>query len=219
MKELSITTPFSLAYGGAGASYGGLGGAGYSENPTGPMYNDDELTDLLGGSGGCMRGVNTFGINSLKRGTTGIGGHGGGAIEIIAANDIVVGLFGEIRVDGQDGEQSSEGGGGGGSGGAVLLAAGGTVVNYGTISASGGKGGFGGHLHPDKAGGGGSGGRVSVYAESVTIYGNAVVEMNGGACGAFKSYETIQTFQANITLHFAMLCLLMMIASRLLLSV
>eukprot|EP00605_Chrysophyceae_sp_TOSAG23-4_P001786 GSChrysophyteH1.ASY1.ANO1.1975.1 assembled CDS len=204
MSELTITSPFSLAFGGGGGSYGNFGGKGYADNPVGPIYNDDKLTDLIGGSGGSMRGINTFGINALKEGTTGLGGHGGGAIEIIAANDIVVGLYGQLRVDGQDGEQSAEGGGGGGSGGAVLLAAGGTIVNYGTISASGGKGGFGGTNFPHMSGGGGSGGRVSMYAESVTIYGNAIVEVNGGKCGAYKKLGITNTLRANISMHVEM---------------
>ena len=151
--------PFSLAYGGAGASYGGLGGAGYSENPVGYIYNDDRITDLIGGSGGCMRGKSPFEINSAKGPTTGVGGNGGGAIEVVASNDIVIGKYGKFLVNGADGEQSAQGGGGGGSGGAVLIAAGGTVVNQGTVEAKGGLGGFGGNENLDMPGGGGGGGR------------------------------------------------------------
>jgi hypothetical protein len=62
-----------------GGSYGGSGGAGYGINPVGLEYNDKQITDLLGGSGGCMRSVNAFEINSALGPTTGSGGHGGGA--------------------------------------------------------------------------------------------------------------------------------------------
>ena len=205
MSALTITSPFSLAYGGAGASYGGLGGKGYSETPTGPIYNDDKITDLLGGSGGAMRGINVFDVNLVKGQPTGLGGHGGGAIEIIAANDVVIGPYGRLRADGQDAEQSSEGGGGGGSGGAILLAAGGTVVNEGYISARGGKGGFGGFDHPDKVGGGGSGGRVAMFGESVTVMKTAKVDVSGGACGAFREWESVNVLAVNVSMHFEML--------------
>ena len=87
--QLEIMNPFSLAYGGGGASYGGLGGAGYSENPVGYVYNDDRISDLIGGSGGCMRGTSPFEINSAV--TTGVSGDGSGAIEVVASNDIVIG--------------------------------------------------------------------------------------------------------------------------------
>lgn len=198
MRELFITTPFSLAFGGSGASYGGLGGAGYSENPTGAVYNDNKLTDLLGGSGGCMRAKDPFEINSFKGRTSGWGGHGGGAIEIVAANDIVVGTFGKIVVTGGDAEQSSQGGGGGGSGGAVLLAAGGSIVNDGYIDISGGDGGFGGFGHSDMMGGGGSGGRIALYAESVNQ--NGQVNTRGGRCGAYKSAVPETTLVVNVSI-------------------
>lgn len=53
---LQVTTPFSIAFGGAGGSYGGYGGSGYAGLPVGPTYNDERISDLLGGSGGCMVG-------------------------------------------------------------------------------------------------------------------------------------------------------------------
>jgi uncharacterized membrane protein YgcG len=65
MAKLSIERPFSLAFGGGGGSYGGRGGAGYGLNPVGPTYNDEQITDLVGGSGGCMRGIHPFEINSI----------------------------------------------------------------------------------------------------------------------------------------------------------
>ncbi|RYH15908.1 hypothetical protein EON65_30950, partial [archaeon] len=121
---LTIPFPFSLAWGGAGGSYGGQGGAGYGMNPVGPLYNDREMTDLLGGSGGALANGDPFQINAAFGPTIGRGGNGGGAFEFIAANDLTIGSFGQIYAKGGEGEQSSGGGGGGGSGGAIVLASG-----------------------------------------------------------------------------------------------
>jgi len=107
---LRVTSPFSIAFGGAGGSYGGQGGSGYGVNPVGPVYNDNQIYDLVGGSGGCMRGKNPYDINLLLGPVTGLGGHGGGVIEIVGANDVIIGSFGRILARGGDGEQSSEGG-------------------------------------------------------------------------------------------------------------
>ena len=218
-KLLNTPRSFSLAYGGAGASYGGRGGAGYSDNPVGDVYSDEKLTDLLGGSGGCMRTPHPFEINAMKNSVTGRGGHGGGAIEIVAANDIIIGTHGKIIVDGGDGEQSSEGGAGGGSGGSILLAAGGVVVHLGVLSAGGGDGGYGGSgkltdytaeelakIKPGSrefkdlynlAGGGGGGGRVALFAQSIVNQG--VVNLAGGVCGVIKRPVTQTVFNLNAT--------------------
>ena len=92
MQQLLVDRPFSLAYGGAGASYGGSGGRGYADNPTGPIYGKDTIDNLWGGSGGCQRGPHPMEINigpGIR--SYGRGGHGGGAIEIVASNDITIG--------------------------------------------------------------------------------------------------------------------------------
>ena len=197
MAQLWIDQPFSLAFGGGGGSYGGLGGKGYSMNPVGPVYNDNGLSDLIGGSGGCMRGLDPFEINAVRGRSTAWGGHGGGAIEIIAANDVVVGTYGKIVLRGGDAGQSSEGGGGGGSGGAALLAAGGVIINDGLIDLRGGDGGYGGDMHPEYAGGGGGGGRLATFAESIKQ--NAIVNVKGGRCGVYKSVVPELTLLLNVT--------------------
>lgn len=182
---LSVTFPFSLAFGGAGASYGGLGGKGYGENPQGPIYNDRYLADLLGGSGGCMAQADPFAINAALGPVNGLGGHGGGAIEIVAASDLTVGSYGKFIARGGDGQQTSGGGGGGGSGGAILLAAGTVVKVEGTLDVSGGDGGFGGFTSLELAGGGGGGGRIAIYADSVVTT-SATIITSGGRCGVYK---------------------------------
>lgn len=200
LSQLNVTIPFSLAYGGSGGSYGGFGGRGYGRNPVGRVYNDIKINDLYGGSGGCMRSVHPFDINAYLGPVTGIGGSGGGAFELVAANDIVIGSFGNLYFNGGDGEQTSEGGGGGGSGGSILLAAGGTIFHQGVLDASGGQGGYGGRSKRlvqadalDNAyaatmdtvdGGGGGGGRVALFAESITNVG--VMDVSGGKCGIYK---------------------------------
>ena len=215
LSRLNVTRPFSLAWGGGGGSYGGLGGAGYSENPVGPTYSDDTISDLLGGSGGCMRSQHPFAINSFLGPVTGRGGHGGGAIEIVAANDIIIGTYGRVSMSGGDGEQTSQGGGGGGSGGSILLAAGGSVVNEGFLQADGGHGGFGGpgvgnerlreqrelRGEPDAhlAGGGGGGGRIAIFAESIVNTDDAIMSVEGGNCGIYKISNNETVLELNIT--------------------
>jgi len=224
MRELLVDRPFSLAYGGAGASYGGSGGRGYSDNPTGPQYGDQEITDLLGGSGGCMRGPHPMELNigPISR-AYGRGGHGGGAIEFVAANDIIVGHYGKVIMNGGDGEQTSEGGGGGGSGGAIVLAAGGVVENYGVLDVHGGAGGYGGvgkrgqysasqidqfdtdswesKTLDDMAGGGGGGGRIAIYAQSIVSGSTAVENVEGGKCGVKKMMKNNPMVVLNATLR------------------
>lgn len=220
LSKLDIDIPFSLAWGGGGGSFGGLGGRGYGPNPVGPTYSDQRLTDLVGGSGGCMRSAQPFEINSIRGDVMGRGGSGGGAIELIAANDITVGTYGKIIARGGDGEQTSEGGGGGGSGGGILLAAGGVVYVEGELDASGGSGGYGGpgvgtersrasQVHywesqgkaqpPPLAGGGGGGGRIAIFAESITNIGS--LSAAGGKCGIYKIPVNMTVLEVNVTIE------------------
>jgi hypothetical protein len=60
------------------------------------------ITDLLGGSGGAMGDVDTAAIRGYQY-PQGRGGSGGGAIEIIAINDITIGkVTGDRRHLGSD---------------------------------------------------------------------------------------------------------------------
>jgi hypothetical protein len=200
---LNISFPFSLAFGGGGGSYGGYGGRGYGINPVGALYGDRTIPDLLGGSGGSMRTGNPFEINSVLGPVNGRGGHGGGAIELVAANDLTIGTYGRIIMRGGDGEQTSGGGGGGGSGGAILLTSGTIIFMAGELDVTGGRGGFGGPLTQDLAGGGGGGGRIAYYGESITI--NGVNSYAGGACGTLKATVERNVVVLNTSVYMIML--------------
>lgn len=203
LNLLNVSFPFSLAWGGAGGSHGGLGGRGYGINPTGPVYGDLTIPDLLGGSGGCMRSVHPFEINAVLGPTSGSGGHGGGAIELIAANDLTIGTFGRILMRGGDGEQTSGGGGGGGSGGTILLTSGTTILMEGQLDVTGGNGAYGGVAGAALAGGGGGGGRIANFAESITVHGRA--DYAGGACGVRKVTVDHSVVVLNTSVYMVML--------------
>ena len=109
----------------------------------------------------------------------GRGGAGGGAIELVAVNDLEIGDFCHITVDASDGHESNNAGGGGGSGGSVLLAAGGVIRLLGSISAKGGHGG-----PAPLGGGGGGGGRVALYANALWRPDDvsSKIDVAGGMC-------------------------------------
>lgn len=201
---LGVNQSFSLSYGGVGGSHGGFGGQGYGGNIQSLPYNDKYLTDLLGGSGGGMRSTNPFEVNRLMHLPHGRGGSGGGAIEMTAANDIIIGAFGKIQMTGGNAGQSAENGAGGGSGGAILLAAGGIILIDGGLTVQGGDGSAGAYGDGSRDGGGGSGGRIALYAQSITLSGYSNIDIKGGKCGRrtidyelylfqFQSYITLQT--------------------------
>jgi len=179
-RWFNATRPFSLAFGGGGGAYGGDGGPGYGENPLPKVYGDQYMSDLLGGSGGAMGDVNTAAINAYMY-PQARGGAGGGAIEVVAINDITIGSQGKLLMDAEDGSPGNQYGGGGGSGGAVLLSAGGAIYHEGVISTRGGHGGVT-NWPTGNGGGGGSGGRVAMYAQSVTVAPSSVVDVQGGVC-------------------------------------
>lgn len=181
----STDKPYSLSYGGGGAGYGGRGGNGFSHVPSGFSYGDEEITDLLGGSGGALgislpNDVHLMGLASRTR-----GGSGGGAIEIVAMNDIVLGPHSKISCDAENGWSGFRSGGGGGSGGSILIAAGGTVTIHGKLSVKGGNGGVTRSTesrYKDYSGGGGSGGRIAVYGETLVLGKHSSLDLSGGKC-------------------------------------
>ena len=65
--------------------------------------------------------------------TSGLGGHGGGVIEIVAMNDFTVGPEAVFTANGYPGDDAFRAGGGG-SGGTIYLAAGGSIRLDGAIA-------------------------------------------------------------------------------------
>lgn len=200
---LNVSRPFSLAFGGAGGSHGGRGGTGFGINPPGPLYGDEVISDLLGGSGGQMSPADLFEINAALGASTGVGGAGGGALEIVAANDLIIGSYGQLIMRGGSGQQTSAGGAGGGSGGSILLSSATTIIVDGTLDVTGGNGGYGGANRPDLAGGGGGGGRIALYADSITTDSASIVA-DGGKCGVYRIPVSYNAAIINITTLFAL---------------
>ena len=182
MKDHARSRPFSIALGGGGAGYGGHGGHGFSNFSSGKPYGDESLKDLLGGSGGAIGLVEPY--DTLMVGMPGRlrGGSGGGAIEIVAVNDIFIGPNSEISCNGEDGWRGFTAGGGGGSGGSILLSAFGVVNVKGILQVKGGDGATPlsrGNSPPARQGGGGSGGRIALFGTSVS---HRYSDVAGGKC-------------------------------------
>eukprot|EP00986_Skeletonema_menzelii_P018335 scaffold26628_cov149-Skeletonema_menzelii.AAC.2 len=195
MRSIKAEKPFSLAYGGAGGGYGGKGGNGFGDIAPGNAYGDAQISNLYGGSGGGVSAGHPFQLGVFKD-PRGRGGSGGGAIEIVAANDIVMGSNSVISCEGEAGANGYMSAGGGGSGGSILIAAGGSIQIDGELSVAGGDGGrrksvappdgdnsFGGH------GGAGSGGRIALYGQSVVLGKESSVIMEGGSCSATNASQ------------------------------
>ncbi|ETM99600.1 hypothetical protein PPTG_18680 [Phytophthora nicotianae INRA-310] len=178
VAEVVNSQCFSLAFGGAGASFASPGGFGYAESTwVAPPYVDELVTDLLGGSGGAGGGKEPFDVFPVVQPTQ--GGAGAGAIMLSAINDILIGPNAIISVNGGDGS-SGVTPGGGGSGGSLLIVSGATASNHGVLEAMGGHGGH--ELMVGVAGGGGgSGGRIAIYAQTYSSWGQGSLQVSGGA--------------------------------------
>ena len=121
--------------GGAGGSFGTRGGRTPSTVNVAAIYGDPTLVPLYGGMAGQSQSA-----------VSGLGGGGGGALQITAGERISVpGLINAGGGGGQAGENiwGNSGAGGGGSGGAILLEAPAVTVT-GKLDANGGGGGGGG---------------------------------------------------------------------------
>ncbi|RLB52413.1 MAG: hypothetical protein DRJ42_14970 [Deltaproteobacteria bacterium] len=132
--------------GGGGGSYGSPGGQGGSAGrggtpgDPGPVYGDEGLVPLYGGSAGGA------GADEIAA-----GGDGGGALQISAGGTLTVTTSAIIDASGEGGYGASGnrgGGGGGGAGGSVLLEAA-AISIAGTVGAPGGGGGGGTQADPD----------------------------------------------------------------------
>ena len=188
--------------GGGGGGFGGEGGNGNGASGFGEgglVYGNELLIPLTGGSGG-GRGSGNEGSNY------GLGGSGGGALQITSRERIVVnGIISSSGLGGRGGgvfSPSAGAGGGGGSGGGILLEA--LVVEItGVVSVNGGGGGGGGSIWGGRPGedgenglpseqeahGGASGGQYGCRGgngnSSININGETYncTEMNGGGGG------------------------------------
>ncbi len=130
------------AGGGAGGSFQGTGGPGGPGAASGEAGTNSPGDQLMYIRGGCYGGK---GGDAAPSGTGGFAGKPGGAVYLIAANDITI--SGVILADGGGGQAASgsdAGGGGGGSGGLVGLAAKTiTIVGGARLEALGAGGGGG----------------------------------------------------------------------------
>ena len=181
-KNIKFEKPFSLAFGGGGGGYGGQGGEGYGSSRRGNRYGDDKLTNLHGGSGGALGIADLFEIDSVSDPSRFRGGSGGGAIKIVAVNDLNFGSNAIVSCDGESGWGGYMTAGGGGSAGSILFSAGGALFVNGTLTVRGGNGGFVSNLDqlPRRSGGGGGGGRIALYGKSIGHGKASFLDVSGG---------------------------------------
>jgi hypothetical protein len=148
------------AAGGSGAGHGGSGGDGDGTSLVGQSYGDVHVPQEYGSNGGAGAGYGELVFGDYLTGAIepaenlitrkGLGGRGGGALEIHTR---------QLRVDGSllvTGESADAPNAGGGSGGSILINCTEELHGHGKILADGGDG---HHL----GGGGASGGRIAVY--------------------------------------------------------
>ncbi|GMF42411.1 unnamed protein product [Phytophthora fragariaefolia] len=177
--EIVDSQCFSLAFGGAGASFVSPGGVGYASSTwVAEAYADEQVTDLLGGSGGAGGGQEPFDVFPVVQPTQ--GGAGAGTMLLSAINDILIGPSAKISANGGNGSSAFTPGGGG-SGGSILLVSGATVSHHGILEAMGGHGGHELITGSIGGGGGGSGGRIAIYAQSYSSWSEGSLQVSGGA--------------------------------------
>lgn len=197
----------NTAFAGGGASYCGLGGVAGAKAGSAPAspagYGTPESVPLVGGSAG--------GSGELANSDA----NGGGALQIVAANGIVLHSGAYIRAGGGGGIFAGGiGAGGGGSGGAILIEAQ-TVQIDGVIAANGGGGGqgangdsgeaghfdatpaLGGHKGTDSYGGNGS--AAATIAGAPGVFTAASSSPGGGGGGAGRIRINTQSGAAAVT--------------------
>ena len=133
-----LTVP-SNGGGGAGGSFTGVGGPGAASARGGSSGGAAGAAAMAAGLRGGCPGQDGEGTGTDR----GMGGHGGGAVLLIAVNTI--NITAAITAGGQGGRsgaQNTSGGGGGGAGGMIVLDAR-TVTSTGFLTANGGGGGEG----------------------------------------------------------------------------
>ena len=103
------------------------GGSGFGYLPRIEPYGDESMTNLYGGSGGALGFEHPFDSHIIGMPARARGGSSGGAIEIVAQNDIILGSNSMFSCVAEKGWGSFMTAGGGGSDGSILIAAGGTA--------------------------------------------------------------------------------------------
>jgi hypothetical protein len=175
----SAGTNLIVDSGGAGGSFGtnGADGAdadnGTTTAPGGPRGMQYPIIDpslstalLAGSTGGAGIGPVT---NSDPTIACGLGGGGGGAIQLTAGTSLQIGAAGRLLVNGGGGlggcadssSNPARSGGGGGSGGALFLEAPILTIDNGAVLTANGGGGGGGADTGDKRGNNGQNGSAS----------------------------------------------------------
>ncbi|MFG1492288.1 beta strand repeat-containing protein [Halobacteriovorax sp. ZH4_bin.1] len=137
---------------GGGASYGSVGGQGYSSNTWGNLYGDETAPTDLGSGGG--------------RETNAAGGDGGGAVKFSISN--LTNFTGSILSNGGDGENNGDRSSGG-SGGSIW-------INTGSITGNGSMAAQGGSASGSSSGYGGAG-RIAITMTDISgvyQYGGAI---------------------------------------------
>ena len=123
--------------GGYGGSFGGRGANGESNDGGNGGVAPPIVSTVATLRGGCAGG------HSIVQTSTAQGGHGGGAVALVAAG--MIQITGSINASGSGGRQGQfqdQGAGGGGSGGMIVLDAP-QITNSGSVFANGGGGGEG----------------------------------------------------------------------------
>ena len=128
----SAGTCYSGGSGGAG-SYNGSGGSGAPYGGAGGSYS--------GGTAGAG-GAGNPGGSGKAAGQQG-GDGTGGLIVIVCSGNVIIGSVGSLQSKGVNGGTDTAGGGGGSGGGSINIFHGGSLMNDGSIAASGGAGGAG----------------------------------------------------------------------------
>ena len=138
--------------GSAGGSHGGYGSLGDNGGTIGETYGDDNLTFLVGGSGGARNG-----------GRDADAGGGGGALSFTVGGSFSLEGNATLSANGGKGISNTLSTGGGGSGGSIRIEAA-NISNFGRIEVLGGD--------TNGSGGPGGGGRITLITEGTLIEGN-----------------------------------------------
>ncbi|MBI5387026.1 MAG: hypothetical protein HZA90_20320 [Verrucomicrobia bacterium] len=154
-------TRSDITGGGGGGAHGGDGGQPQSPFAGGRAYGAIKTPVTPGSAGGA--------------GFAGPGANGGGAIHLIATNQLIV--DGRLSANGTHGAVHSYGAAGGGAGGGLWIETG-SLAGSGAISAIGGNS----AVVNEEDGGGGGGGRIAIHATATNGF-SGTIAVQGGTGG------------------------------------